>query len=77
MLLVSVERSKATILSCCLEVGTVNWIVGGLMAVAGTIAAWFVARDAPNFELVQGAVATIVLALIIAIFAFWPKIWRR
>jgi len=55
----------------------VNWIVGGLLAIAGTIAAWFVARDAPNFELVQGAVATIVLALIIAVFAFWPKIWRR
>jgi hypothetical protein len=55
----------------------VNWIVGGLMAIAGVIAAWFIARDAPNFELVQGAVATILLAAIIALIAFWPRIWRR
>ena len=55
----------------------VNWIVGGLMAIAGIIAAWFIARDAPNFELVRGAVATILLVAVIALIAFWPRIWRR
>lgn len=55
----------------------VDWIVRGLSSIAGVIAAWFIARDAANFELVQGAVATILLAAIIALIAFWPKIWRR
>lgn len=55
----------------------VDWIVRGLMSVAGAIAIWFIARDSPNFELVQGAVATILLASILALIAFWPRIWRH
>jgi uncharacterized membrane protein YhaH (DUF805 family) len=55
----------------------INWIVGVLMAIGGAIATWMIARDNPNFELVQGAIATIVLAAIIALIAFWPRIWRR
>lgn len=55
----------------------IDWIVGVLMAIGGFIADWFIARDNPNFELVQAAMGTIVLASIIALIAFSPRLWRR
>ena len=55
----------------------IDWIVRGLLAIGGFFAAWMIARDNPNFELVQMAIATIFLAAVLALVAFWPKIWRR
>lgn len=50
----------------------IGWIVRVLLLAAGTIAAWFVARDAPNFGVVQGVVAVLLLALAVFVLAFWP-----
>jgi hypothetical protein len=55
----------------------IDWIVGILMMIGGFIADWIIAPDNPNFELVQAAIGTIVLAAFIALIAFSPKIWRR
>jgi len=55
----------------------IDWIVGVLMNIGGVIAALMIARDNPNFELVQAALGTIVLASIIALIAFSPRLWRR
>lgn len=43
-------------------------VVRGLLAVAGAVAALLLARDAPNFGVVQGMLALIVaVAILIAI----------
>jgi hypothetical protein len=55
----------------------IDWIVGILMIIGGFIADWIIAPDNPNFELVQAAIGTIVLAAFIALVAFSPRIWRR
>ena len=55
----------------------IDWIVRGLLAIGGFFAAWMIARDNPNFELVQAAMGTIVLASFIALIAFSPRLWRR
>ena len=55
----------------------IDWIVGVLMSIGGVLADWFIARDNPNFELVQAAMGTIVLASFIALIAFSPRLWRR
>jgi uncharacterized membrane protein YeaQ/YmgE (transglycosylase-associated protein family) len=34
-----------------------GWIVRGLLIVAGFVASWFMAKDAPQFGLMQMAVA--------------------
>jgi hypothetical protein len=36
---------------------------------------WFVAKDAPNFGLLQMAVGLLLLALVVAVIAFWPSSW--
>jgi type II secretory pathway component PulJ len=55
----------------------VSWIVRGLLIAGGTITSWFVAKDAPGFGVIQMMVATLLLALIVAIFAFWPARWTH
>jgi hypothetical protein len=59
------------------DANMIDWIVGVLMGIGGFIADWFIARDNPNFELVQAAMGTIVLAGILALLAFFPRLWRR
>ncbi|KFC63902.1 hypothetical protein FG93_05412 [Bosea sp. LC85] len=56
-----------------------NWIIQALLALAGIIAAWFVAPSAPNFDFVQMVVALLLLTVFVALAAFWPTlaIWRR
>jgi hypothetical protein len=46
-----------------------------LPALAAPITGWFVAKDAPNFGVVQMMVATLVLAFLCFGFAFWPERW--
>jgi hypothetical protein len=53
----------------------ISWIARGLLIVAGFVTSWFVTRDAPQFGVVQIAVATLLLALIVAVVAFWPVRW--
>jgi type II secretory pathway component PulJ len=55
----------------------VSWIVRGLLIAAGSVTSWFVAKDAPGFGVVQMMVATLLLALIIAVIAFWPARWTH
>lgn len=53
-----------------------GWIARGLLIAAGVVTGWFVAKDAPNFGVVQMMVALLLLTLIVAIIAFWPDRWR-
>jgi hypothetical protein len=46
-----------------------SWLLRGLLIAAGAIAALFVARDAPNFVVVEGMVATVLIAAIVLVLA--------
>jgi hypothetical protein len=46
-----------------------NWLLRGLLIAAGAIAALFVARDAPNFAVVEGMVAVVLIAAIVLVLA--------
>lgn len=51
----------------------ISWIVRLLMIVAGGVTSWIVARDAPNFGVVQMMVALLLITLVVAVLAFWPS----
>jgi hypothetical protein len=51
----------------------IGWIIRPLLALAGVIAAWFVATDAPNFDVVRALISIVILVACLAIAAFWPK----
>jgi hypothetical protein len=53
----------------------ISWVVRLLLIAAGAVAQWFVTEDAPNFGIVQGVVAVLLLALIVFVLAFWPRAW--
>lgn len=55
----------------------IGWVVRGLLVVSGTVTGWFVSKDALNFEIVQMAVALIMLALVVFALAFWPSSWTH
>jgi hypothetical protein len=55
----------------------VAWIARILLALAAPITGWFVAKDSPNFGVAQMMVATLVLAFLCFIFAFWPERWSH
>lgn len=45
-----------------------------LLVPAGVIAAWFVAKDSPNFSVVQLVVMLVLVAIVIAVAAFWSTL---
>ena len=51
-----------------------NWLVRILLFLAGMIAAWFVAPDSTNFEILQMGFALLLVAFFVALAAFWPNI---
>jgi hypothetical protein len=53
----------------------INLVVRVLLALGGGLAALFVARDSPNFGVVQGMLSVVVLACAILIVVLWR--WRR
>jgi hypothetical protein len=53
----------------------VAWIARALLVAGGSVTSWFVAKDAPNFGLLQMAVGLLLLALVVAVIAFWPSSW--
>ncbi len=53
----------------------IGWIVRGLLLVAGTVTSWFVSKDALNFDIIQMAVALILIALTVFVLALWPQSW--
>jgi uncharacterized membrane protein YoaK (UPF0700 family) len=57
------------------EIAVIYWPVRILLIVAGSIAGLMVAKDAPNFGLVQVMVAMMLVVLIVFVLAFWPERW--
>lgn len=49
-----------------------SFLVRSLLFVTGAIVALFVARDAPNFSVLQMIAAVILCAAIVAVIAIWP-----
>jgi hypothetical protein len=54
-----------------------SWIFRGFLIVVGFVASWFVAKDAPQFGVMQMAVALILLVLVVAVLALWPERWTH
>jgi formate hydrogenlyase subunit 3/multisubunit Na+/H+ antiporter MnhD subunit len=54
-----------------------SWIFRGFLIVAGFVASWFVAKDAPQFGVMQMAVVLILVVVIVAVLAFWPERWSH
>ena len=52
-----------------------SWIVRLLMIVAGFVTSWFIAKDAPIFGVAQAMMTLVLIALIVAVVAFWPQRW--
>lgn len=52
-----------------------NWIARIVLYAGGVVTGWFIAKDAPNFGVMQMAIGLLVLAIIVAILAFWPAQW--
>jgi ABC-type uncharacterized transport system permease subunit len=53
----------------------INLLVRGLLALGGAMAALFVARDSPNFGVVQGMMATVVLVCLVLVVVLTR--WRK
>ena len=51
-----------------------GWIVRIILSVAALITGWFVARDAPNFGIVQLAVGLLLVTAFLAVAAFWKQL---
>jgi len=54
-----------------------GWVARGLLIVAGFVASWVVARDAPQFGIMQMAVALFLFVLVVWVLAFWPERWTH
>ena len=54
-----------------------SWIFRGLLIAVGFVASWFVAKDSPQFGIMQMAVALILVFVIVAVLAFWPERWSH
>jgi hypothetical protein len=55
----------------------IAWLTRIALVAGGVVASWFVARDAPNYSVIQGIAAMLIIAAVIATVAFWPGLWRR
>jgi predicted signal transduction protein with EAL and GGDEF domain len=54
-----------------------SWAIRGLLIVSGFFVSWFVAKDAPQFGIMQVAVTLILIVFIVAVVAFWPERWNH
>ena len=52
-----------------------SWIVQLLMIAADSVTGWFIAKDAPIFGVAQVMMTLVLIALIVAVVAFWPQGW--
>ncbi len=50
-----------------------GWLIRLLLAAAGVVTTVFMARDAPNFVVVEGMVAVAIIAAIVLAFALMRK----
>jgi len=55
----------------------IGWIVRLILVVAGSVTGFFVAKDAPNFGVIQGVVGIALIALVVFVLAYWPARWTR
>ncbi len=46
-----------------------NWLLRLILIPSGIIASWFVAKDAPNFGIVQATVALFLIVFVVAVIA--------
>ena len=56
-----------------------TWLADLVLSAGAIVAGWFVSKDAPSFLAVQMGFALLVLAAIVALFAFLPPLigrWR-
>lgn len=53
----------------------INLVVRLVLAAGGGLAALFVARDSPNFGVVQGMLATVVLVCAVLLIVLWR--WKK
>jgi predicted signal transduction protein with EAL and GGDEF domain len=53
----------------------INIVVRVVLALGGSLAAIFVARDSPNFGVVQGMLSTIVLVCAVLLIVLWR--WKK
>lgn len=56
-----------------------TWLVRIVLALSGVVAGWFVARESPNFSLVQMAASLLLITIVIAVATFLPSLlaWLR
>ena len=54
-----------------------GWIVRGLLIVASFVASWLVAKDSPQFGIMQMAVTLVLVILVVWVLAFWPERWTH
>ena len=55
----------------------ISWLVRGALIVAGVVAGWFVSKNSPNFSLIQGMTALLVIVFAVGVLAFWPSRWTH
>jgi predicted signal transduction protein with EAL and GGDEF domain len=53
----------------------INLVVRVVLAGGGALAALFVARDSPNFGVVQGMLSTVVLVCVVLLVVLWR--WKK
>ena len=55
----------------------IGWFVRVLLIVGGFVASWLVAKDSPQFGVMQMAVAILLVVVVVAVLAFWPERWTH
>ena len=54
-----------------------SWLIRLILIIAGVVAEWFIARDAPQFQLVELCVSIFLVVFIVFVLAFWPTRWSQ
>ena len=52
-------------------------VLSGFLIAVGVVASWLVAKDSPQYGIMQMAVALLLLVLIVWVVAFWPERWTH
>jgi hypothetical protein len=53
----------------------VAWLTRMMLIGGGAVTSWFVAKEAPNYSVIQGIVTMLLIALVVAVLAYWPARW--
>ncbi len=55
------------------EQDVINLIARLLLAASAGITGWLVAKDSPNFGVVQAMLSVVLLAALVGLVALWPR----